>query len=311
MIKSNTFEMAGTLFFDWPIMVSDPLEGERANISIDLDKDDKSIQQKEIFRALLIKQVALTALYEFTVTIALASVACFFVARAAIQNFITRLISIIVLTTLIHTFQKLISYHIISPYLAKKDLKKNLSNSTFTAFIITYPFQEMRYIQFATIYSVTVGVLIHEIGHALTALFFFKIDQLKIVIKPFEGGYNKISYFGLTKCGELIGEHWSYIAWKGGGPLFDILQTTLLISAAHKFRKTHPELKSYLRHIALQNVICSIFYALSALTVSSQKSQSHDYFQLWKRAGIPPIVSAITMVAVPVIVQIILSKNSD
>ncbi len=102
----------------------------------------------------------------------------------------------------------------------------------------------------------------------------------------------------------------TYFLMVAAGPAFAILDATLLLGIAHLVKDKHPKLHLNLICIAVMRIATHVSYALSALKLTSEGIKGHDFYYLWKKAGIHPRVAAVTMVAIPLLVQCALWKIS-
>lgn len=153
----------------------------------------------------------------------------------------------------------------------------------------------------------TKDLVTHEAGHALCAMAMYKNAHPKITITfdpPFNEGYTQWHNKDLTVLGQALGRDKAAIICSAGGTGLSLLVATTQLILANKYDKSHPEFSRYLIASAISSFIHHLIYALSALWESA-KNRSHDFLQLWN-AGIHPLLSASTIVAIPIVVRGIL-----
>lgn len=155
---------------------------------------------------------------------------------------------------------------------------------------------------FASFDAQTFGVLRHEAGHAIAAIALYQNSKPKIVVNgPFNGGVTTFYPGALTKLGESVGRKNVELIVAGAGAGISILFSCISLVLSRKFRDSHPQLSRYFLSSAIAGVVHHVFYAISAF-FTSKENLSHDFVRLWT-GGIHPIVSIITMVAIPLIVK--------
>lgn len=152
------------------------------------------------------------------------------------------------------------------------------------------------------------GVLVHETGHYLSADLLFVGDP-KLIINDFSQGGGSVTYSigRVTRIGEFFGKQLSETIVSAAGAGISVITSTLQLIAAHRCRKTRPELARYLRMSAIMTIGSHIEYALSSFSTTLKEKPGHDFLQLQRLMGISPIVSCIAIVAIPLIVQLGLS----
>ncbi len=275
--------------------------------SLDDNGEEVLLNEQEI-RDKLIWKVASTCLGELVVASLAAGTACCFMATTAIPTVMMSLITVIALTTLFHCTEALLDYSLCCDILRDG----NLDNTSFLLLKCNaiLDLHHLRAWFFAVSNGYTHGTLIHEMGHAFMVRLLFKNENPIIELFPEGGGVTTFYGTALSRVGQWLGEKRALMAVTAAGAAFATLEATVLLAFAHKVKDTHPELRLHLVYMAIARVINHVFYALSALSLTSldPKSEGHDFFMLWKGAGIHPIAAAVTMVAIPLIAQYALWK---
>ena len=114
----------------------------------------------------------------------------------------------------------------------------------------------------------------------------------------------------VDKIRRMVGKERSLLLMTGAGPAFAILDATVLLGIAHLVKEKHPKLHLNLISIAVMRVFTHVLYALSALKLTGADLERHDFYFLWKKAGIHPRAAAVAMVAIPLLFQCTLWKIS-
>jgi hypothetical protein len=280
------------------------------NVKVEQIDNQENIAQKEkLLRRTLINNLALTLLKELAAITVMAGAACFFIAKPAIPRLVKPIITILAISILLKTIQGLIAYDI-RRILIRGGQIENIKFFYLKDFLHVYArISDSALI--ALIDDVTHGVLIHEIGHTLAASLFFRTEGLKIEIYPFlKGGATSFKIMGLTRLGKWLGEERSFIVMVAAGPAFAILDATVLLGIAHLVKEKHPKLHLNLISIAVMRIFTHVLYAISALKLTGADLEGHDFYILWKKAGIHPRAAAVAMVAIPLLFQCTLWKIS-
>ena len=196
------------LNFPIPPIVQHEIEKEE-NVKVEQIDNQENIAQKEkLLRRTIIDNLALSLLKEVAAITVMAGAACFFIAKPAIPRLVKPIITILAISILLKTIRGLIAYDIRRVLIGGGQIE-NIKFFYLKDFLHTFArISDSALI--ALIDDVTHGVLIHEIGHALTASLFFKTDWLKIEIYPFNGGDTSFSFEWLTKLGEWLGKNDPY-----------------------------------------------------------------------------------------------------
>lgn len=310
IINYNPQSFGGFPFFEQQteeMSESEHIESEQ------LIQEEEFAQKERILKGELIKQVVQTNLKAFTAALAMTGVTCFFVATPAIPSFFISVISMIVLSTLLHSIENGITYHFECLRMRGENplnVRNVLQNiKIFLLHNVCSDSRFFRHILFARIYDSTLGILIHELGHAIVGTLLLKPEKWpKINIYPFGGGVTEFLLEGEWEVSKR-----AFFTMVAAGPAFAILNATAILGIAHAIKDTHPDLHSYLVNTAIMRIATHVIYALSALIIPGTTNfleTGHDFFILWKGAKIHPLASAATMIAVPLLFQCALWKIS-
>ncbi len=273
-----------------------------------INNQENIVQKEKLLRRTLINNLALSLLKELAAITVMAGTACFFIAKPAIPRLVKPIIAILTISILLKTIRGVLAYDRNRTRIRGGQIE-NVKFFRSKLLLHTYAVMFDSFL-IALIDNVTHGVLIHEIGHALATSLFFKTAWLKIEIFPFEGGGTSFKIIGLTRLGKWMGQEQSYFMMVAGGPAFAILDATILLGIAHLVKDKHPKLHLDLICTAVIRVTWHVGYALSALKAVGEGIEGHDFYYLWKKAGIHPRVAAVVMVAIPVLFHCALWKIS-
>lgn len=160
-------------------------------------------------------------------------------------------------------------------------------------------------ITFSLVDSDTRDLVTHEGGHALAALALYKNPRPIISLEakqPFSvGGVTSIYPQKLSSLGKKIGAKNASTIMGAAGAALSLVFSTVNIVIAHKLKKSHPRLSLYFLSAAITSIARHVIYALSALW-TARKDLAHDFIRIWA-GGVHPIISAITIIALPLIVK--------
>ncbi|MGD0665510.1 MAG: hypothetical protein ABSA17_07305 [Rhabdochlamydiaceae bacterium] len=145
-------------------------------------------------------------------------------------------------------------------------------------------------------YEATVGVLLHECGHAAAIKLLYAKPHIEIRwLSPFKG-VTKYANKELSWIGNALGKQFSIALIHSAGTFFAVAASVSALVMGLWLRKSHPELSLYLRMISVVTVAHHVLYAYSALR-TSRDCLTHDFVRLWS-IGFHPHVAAISMIAV-------------
>lgn len=247
----------------------------------------------------LIKTIVKKTLIELAVSLAIAGVTCFFIATPiGMATVFIAAIATVALNIIFRSIGALAEYKI--QQLQKKNDPRDqstLKNYKFVKRITNY----LAPITFAVGLDMhTRDVVLHESGHALAANLLIKNPKTKISVQPLNGGQTTWRLGSLTKLGEFFGRTNAKLIVAAAGPALSVCTSIASICASIGLRKSQPELSRYLRIAAIVSIAQHAFYALSALW-ASPINNGHDFLRLWA-GGVHPIVSVISIVAIPILV---------
>ncbi len=264
-----------------------PLPDDQQPIKLSLSLKDK--------KKLIIKQIAIATLKELIISLAFTGAACLFVATPAIPTLLATTIAVIAMNILIRTLTGALVYDM--HRMKKQGLAPSKELQACHDLL-----QYLCPISFTILDTTTRAVLIHEGGHALAASLLYQNARPTIEIFPLKGGVTTYWPRMLSNLGLYFGSKKADLIISAAGPAAGILTATIDLGLAHCVRKKHPELHRYLVCTAAMNIFQHSIYALSAFFETNPFS-GHDFFHLWKGGGIHPIVSVISMVALPLILR--------
>lgn len=256
-----------------------------------------SPKQKQL---LIIKDIAISSLKEFTITLAFTGITCIFVASSAIPTLLLITIGTIVLNTVIRSITGYIAYELHQAKKLNSD-QEDIQKLQFWCALLQY----LCPISFSLLDATTRSILVHEAGHAFTVHLLYQNARTKIEIFPLKGGVTWYWAGPLSKVGEFFGQKYCHLIFSAAGPAAAIFIATIDLGLSHYFKQEHPELHRYFLCAAISSIAQHILYALSALLAKNPRSE-HDFIQLWKLGGIHPLLSVICIVALPIIVKSIL-----
>lgn len=253
----------------------------------------------------LIKAVALTALKELAVALLFAGVTIIFAANPLTISMI--IISAVVVTVLNAAMRSLYAHakyqaflvhhlHATDPTRIAAE-KKAGKLETFTDYFCP--------ISFALFDGSTRDIVTHEGGHALTSMLVYKNPNPSITIYSEKlvssSGVTRFYPQKLSSLGQKLGQRNASTVVGAAGAAFSLTFSIGSIILSHKLKHSHPKLSRYFLASAITSIAHHALYALSALW-ASRKDLGHDFVRLWA-GGIHPIVSLITIIALPLIVK--------
>lgn len=262
------------------------------------------IQQKTPSKELrkeLILEVVRRSLVELAVSLALTGIALFFVATPiGMAVLLTCTIVAIAINVLLRSGAAYFKYRLFQlQYDNSIDGLKKRETFQLAYNILQYLIPGTFS---AIVDSNTREKVVHQGGHFLFAKLLFNNSQAKTTIKPLESASTSYHANALTKVGEAFGKTNSKLIVAAAGPALSVISAAVTLGTSLALRKTHPELSRYLKVIAVDSIFMNASYALSALWTAATK-KSHDFLQLMT-GGIHPIVSIISIIALPLIVRI-------
>lgn len=142
------------------------------------------------------------------------------------------------------------------------------------------------------------NIAIHEGGHALSAMAFFKNSKPSIEITPFVGGQTSYEISGLTRLGRLIGEEKACLFTAAGGLLASTVFVMFEIACAHGLKDSYPTISECLNYHAMTQLMNEVIYGLTALFIS-HIDLAHDFVYLHQMGGIHPLVVIAVIIALP------------
>lgn len=252
--------------------------------------------------ASLVHDVAISTFKEMMISATMTAITCYFVASTAIPLLLTTAINMVAINCLIRGLTAYQQYKLYQ--LEQQNDPNNNAEIAFLKKNIRLG-QWICPMHFACLDQTTSAILLHEVGHAMVARGIYQNANPRIEIFPLNGGITRYQAGPLTKLGKFVGEENSDLLVTAAGPAFGIIGATIQIALSHLTKKDYPEASKYLLVAGISSIAQHIIYALSALW-ARRKDPGHDFLQLWKVGNIHPIVSIISMVALPILVKGIL-----
>lgn len=253
----------------------------------------------------LIGEVAKSCFSELALSLAFTGVTTLFVTTSA--GIASLIILTIAITTLNTAFKSVSAYLQYRCFQLQRDPRPEAAAYRQETQELANYFSLLAPFSFTALDTTTRNVLVHEGGHALAANLVYKGANPRIEVFPMEGGVT--SYFP-----RLLSNFGKHLGWKNADLLVSaagsgaaVLSAAGGLVLATHIRETHPQLHSYLVALSIASIVQHVLYALSALWAPS-KSLGHDFVALW-RHGIHPIVSAISLVALPAISVALFGKR--
>lgn len=146
--------------------------------------------------------------------------------------------------------------------------------------------------------------LIHEAGHAMGAVWMFQNANPQITITPCFGGVTRFATAELTAWGGRVGKDNALLITALMGPAVSLLVSSIALAVGFAVRGKFPELSSYLVCVAMGDFYTHALYAISA--IPSTGTFTHDFIRL-KSYGINPLISAIVILAIPILIAHVFS----
>lgn len=142
---------------------------------------------------------------------------------------------------------------------------------------------------------------IHESGHAISATALFKEAQVKMWVKPFQGGATTYTAsHRLTQIGQWFGKSRAMLVTAAAGLAASTIFVMSELGIANKCKKSNPTISQYLKLHAFTTIFNEAVYGLTAF-LASRADLGHDLVRLWRVGGIHPLIPIIAVVALPLI----------
>jgi hypothetical protein len=241
----------------------------------------------------IIKSIALGALRELAISLALVGITCFFVATS---EGVALLLTLALITTIVHTvLRSAASYFHYQEHVSKVEGSPESGRvykalSSFLRTLFPAPL--------ALLDCTTRDVVVHELGHAVAASALFQNASPSITVYPLMGGATSYHDNELTSFGKFIGAKNAERIVSGAGAGAAVLFSTASLLYAKNHCEDNSELQMYLTATATHSIVQHVIYALSAFWAPF--NMGHDFISLWVY-GIDPITAATAIVAAPVI----------
>ena len=239
----------------------------------------------------IIKKIAIQALTELAVSLAIGLVVCTFTASFGALFIITG----VAIQCIFNIFVRCVGV-----YAAQKALENGPNTDQFlriakVAFLIA-PWN------FALFTAMNGQTLIHEAGHALMANAVYKNANTQIQIFPFLGGSTRFNPGELSSFGKKLGENRSLMLVTAAGPFLSLAVSSVSLASSLFMKEKHPRVSKYMQAAAINDFVTHAVYAFSALYTSPSKL-SHDFVRL-ATFGIHPLAATAAIVAVPILITL-------
>lgn len=140
-------------------------------------------------------------------------------------------------------------------------------------------------------------ILTHELGHFLAYEALLDKSAPTICLDPYRGGCTKIVLSQPSLLGHRVGAHRIQTIGAAAGPLLSLTLSAVQLKIGLKNLHRSPELARVLICSALINFLYHAYYALSALWTHPQ-CLCHDFVML-QTAGLHPLFAATLVLAIP------------
>ncbi len=143
--------------------------------------------------------------------------------------------------------------------------------------------------------------LLHELMHAAAARVLYKDAEPKIEVKPFFGGFTRFNNSQMTPLGQRVGKQGSKAIVAAAGV---VGQVALAVFEAILIRGTwrsHPLASFLLAGHSLMQIVGVTTYGLTKVEAFGLNAQSHDFCAFQSATGVPPKVSVVALVALPLL----------
>lgn len=148
--------------------------------------------------------------------------------------------------------------------------------------------------------------VIHEGGHALAAMTFFKHASPKISFYPFKHGMTEffVSY-GLTPIGKKLGRRVALLAVAAAGIVCTTLMALMEFALSHGLQAQFPNLSKCLDLHAKVQILHDLIYCFTTF-VTDKNNPYHDLMALWEDGGIHPLLPIALMISLPLLEHLLL-----
>lgn len=155
---------------------------------------------------------------------------------------------------------------------------------------------------FAYLSASNAQALIHESGHAIAAKWMFQNANPRISIIPCLGGVTQVATAQLSRWGKMFGRNRALFFVTLMGPFSSLFFSGLAMAVGLAVKARFSELGYYLIGIGRGDYYAHALYAMTALS-SSPSTNAHDFVHL-RTYGIHPLVSAVTILAIPTLINL-------
>ncbi len=143
-------------------------------------------------------------------------------------------------------------------------------------------------------------ILTHELGHFLAYKALLDKSDATICLNPYAGGFTKTLVSKPSLLGQKIGAHRIQAIGAAAGPLLSLSVSAVQLKIGLKNLRRSPEVARVLICAAFINFLYHAYYALSALW-TNPRCLCHDFVML-QTVGLHPLFATIAILAVPLFI---------
>lgn len=239
----------------------------------------------------IIKNIAVQALTELAISLAIGLVVCAFTASFGAVFVLTGVAIQVIFNIFIRS---------VGVFAAQKALEEGPDRETYLRVAkVAFAIAPWNFAVFTAMHGQT---LIHEAGHALMASAVYKNANSQIQIFPFIGGSTSFNPSELSAFGKKWGASRSLMLVTAAGPLLSLAVSSISLASSFFIKDKHPRVAKYMQAAAIQDFATHATYAFSALYTSKTKL-SHDFVRL-ATYGIHPLAATAAIIAVPILIAL-------
>ncbi|MCE5318765.1 MAG: hypothetical protein LLG04_15560 [Parachlamydia sp.] len=141
---------------------------------------------------------------------------------------------------------------------------------------------------------------IHEWGHAGAALLTYQKAHPEVRVSFRQGSTTYAVSHGLTRFGRFLGEKRALIFTTAAGLAAPVLLAMAEFAAAHHLHEKNPAASELLHAHGASQLLDTILYTGFLAFQTSKEVTIHDSMMLWKIGSIHPVVTFVSLIALPV-----------
>ncbi len=250
----------------------------------------------------LIGQIARASIADTVASAAMVTITCFFAVTPGVQLIlVVWTIGLLVAKILTRAGTAYLEYQLrVLRDITTPEAIENKQNFEFFKKVLSF----LGLFLSGSLYSTTLGTLVHESGHALAANLLFMNPSARIDITGIGEGVTHWWVSSLTSLGEVFGPKNARLLVSAAGSGLALLTSLGMIVAAHNLKEQHPEVSNHFYAMAFTTIVDHAGYALSALFFVFS---GHDFATL-AAGGIHPLFSLFVIIALPLLLLWALDK---